>query len=117
MTDMGFNIEEFGINTFVIRSHPAWLPNYAIEEAIRKIINIVIENESFDYGKFIEKVSITLACKMSIKANDYVSMDDIEILIDNLRNTKNPFTCPHGRPTIISYSKYELEKLFKRAMN
>jgi len=117
MIDMGFDIEEFGINTYIIRSHPTWLPNYAIEEAIKKIINIIIEKNDFDYGKFIEKVAITLACKMSIKANDYITMEDMEILIDNLRKTNNPFTCPHGRPTIISYSKYELEKLFKRAMN
>ena len=117
MTDMGFNIEEFGINTFVIRSHPAWLPNYAIEEAIRKIINIVIENESFDYGKFIEKVSITLACKMSIKANDFLSFEDQEYLLDTLRKCENPFTCPHGRPTIITYTKYDLEKLFKRSID
>ena len=54
---------------------------------------------------------------MSIKANDYISLDDVEVLIENLRNTENPFTCPHGRPTIISYSKYELEKMFKRVMN
>lgn len=117
MIDMGFDIEEFGINTYIIRAHPTWLPNYAIEEAIKKIINIIIEKSSFDYGKFIERVAITLACKMSIKANDFITMEDIEILLENLRNTKNPFTCPHGRPTIISYSKYELEKMFKRSMN
>lgn len=117
LLDMGFEIEEFGINTFIVRVHPTWLPTYMTEEAIRKIINIVIEKEEFDYGKFIEHVAITLACKMSIKANDFITMEDIEILLENLRNTKNPFTCPHGRPTIISYSKYDLEKLFKRAVN
>ena len=117
LIDMGFDVEEFGLNTFIVRAHPAWLPEYATEEAIKKIINIVIEKESFDYSKFIEKVAITLACKMSIKANDYVSTEGVEVLLERLRNTKNPFTCPHGRPTILSYSKYELEKLFKRAMN
>ena len=117
LIEMGFDIEEFGLNTFIIRAHPAWLPEYATEEAIKKIINIVIEKESFDYSKFIEKIAITLACKMSIKANDYVSIEGVEVLLERLRNTKNPFTCPHGRPTIISYSKYELEKLFKRAMS
>ena len=117
LLDMGLEIEEFGINTFIVRVHPTWLPTYMAEEAIRKIINIVIEKEEFDYGKFIEHVAITLACKMSIKANDFITMEDIEILLENLRNTKNPFTCPHGRPTIISYSKYDLEKLFKRAVN
>lgn len=117
LLDMGFEIEEFGINTFIVRVHPTWLPTYMAEEVIRKIINIVIEKGEFDYGKFIEHVAITLACKMSIKANDFITMEDIEILLENLRNTKNPFTCPHGRPTIISYSKYDLEKLFKRAVN
>lgn len=117
MLDMGFDIEEFGINTFIVRAHPTFLPTYATEEAIRKIINIILENSSFDYSKFIESVAITLACKMSIKANDFITMEDIEILLNNLRNTKNPFTCPHGRPTIISYSNYDLEKLFKRSVN
>ncbi len=103
LIEQGFDIEEFGHQTFIIRAHPAWIPTYATEEAIKKIINIVIEKEDFDYGKFIEKVAITLACKMSIKANDYVSTEGVEVLLEDLRNTKNPFTCPHGRPTIISY--------------
>lgn len=114
---LGFSIEEFGINTILVRSHPYWLPSYATEESIRKIIDIVIQNESFDSYKFTEKVAITLACKLSIKANDRITLPDMEDLLDRLRNTKNPFTCPHGRPTIITYSKYELEKLFKRVMN
>ena len=58
-----------------------------------------------------------MACKMSIKANDYLDLDTAKILLDNLRRTDNPFTCPHGRPTIITYSNYDLERLFKRAMN
>ena len=53
---------------------------------------------------------------MSIKAGDVITMPDITYLINELRHTKNPFTCPHGRPTIITYTKYDLEKLFKRAM-
>ena len=73
-------------------------------------------NEDFDEDKFNEKVSITLACKMSIKAGDVITMPDMIYLINELRHTKNPFTCPHGRPTIIAYTKYDLEKLFKRAM-
>ncbi|MBQ7136754.1 MAG: DNA mismatch repair endonuclease MutL [Bacilli bacterium] len=117
LKELNFEIEEFGINTILIRSHPFWLPINHIEESIRKIIEIIISKESFDSYKFTEKVSITLACKMSIKANDHISLEQMEYLLDTLRETENPFTCPHGRPTIISYSKYELEKLFKRAMN
>lgn len=113
---LGFKYEEFGSNTIIIRTHPTWIPKYAPLEAIRKIIDIIILNEDFDEDKFNEKVSITLACKMSIKAGDVITMPDMTYLIEELRKTKNPFTCPHGRPTIIAYTKYDLEKLFKRAM-
>lgn len=117
LEELNFVVEEFGNNAILIRSHPFWLPSGNVEEAIRKIIDIIISKESFDSYKFTEKVAITLACKMSIKANDHISLSDMEYLLDTLRKTDNPFTCPHGRPTIISYSKYELEKLFKRAMD
>ncbi len=113
---LGFKYEEFGTNTIIIRSHPTWLPKFAPLEAIRKIIDIIVTNEDFDEDKFNEKVSITLACKMSIKAGDAITLPDMTYLIEELRKTKNPFTCPHGRPTIIAYTKYDLEKLFKRAM-
>ncbi|MCI5701706.1 MAG: DNA mismatch repair endonuclease MutL [Erysipelotrichaceae bacterium] len=116
LDNLGFKYEEFGNNTLIIRSHPTWLPKYAILEAIRKIIDIIIKEEDFNEDKFNEKVSITLSCKMSIKAGDVITMPDITYLINELRHTKNPFTCPHGRPTIITYTKYDLEKLFKRAM-
>lgn len=115
--NLGFELEEFGINTFLIRSHPIWLPSYALVESIQKIIQILIKEENFNSYKFTEKIAITLACKLSIKANDPITLTDMEDLLDRLRSCENPFTCPHGRPTIISYSKYELEKLFKRAMD
>ncbi len=117
LEELNFTVEEFGINTILIRSHPYWLPTFNIEEAIRRIIEVIVSKESFDSYKFTEKVAITLACKMSIKANDHISLETMEYLLDTLRKTENPFTCPHGRPTIITYSNYELEKLFKRAMN
>lgn len=116
LDNLGFKYEEFGVNTIIIRTHPTWLPKYATLEAIKKIIDIIVTNERFDEDKFHEKVSITLACKMSIKAGDVITLPDMTYLIEELRHTKNPFTCPHGRPTIIAYTKYDLEKLFKRAM-
>lgn len=113
---LGFEVEEFGSNTILVRSHPYWLPDYALEEAIRKMIDVVISEKDFDSYKFTEKIAITLACKMSIKANDHIEFAAMEDLLDRLRETENPFTCPHGRPTIITFSKYELEKLFMRSM-
>jgi DNA mismatch repair protein MutL len=114
---LGFIYEEFGINTIVIRSHPVWLPEYALEEAIRKIIDIIITEEDFSELKFSDRVSMTMACKMSIKGNDAITIPDMEYLLNKLIQTDNPYTCPHGRPTIIKYTKYDLEKMFKRALD
>lgn len=114
-SSIGIIYEEFGLNTLVIRSVPIWLPKNSTEEAIRKIVDVIIHTENFDSYKFSEKIAITLACKMSIKANDHIELQDMEVLLERLRTCENPFTCPHGRPTIITYSNYELEKLFKRA--
>lgn len=109
--------EEFGNNTIIIRSHPMWIKKDYVEESLRKILEIIILNEDFSKEKFNEKIATTLACKMSIKANEHVSLEELRELIIRLSKTKNPWTCPHGRPTIISYTKYELEKLFKRVMD
>lgn len=117
LSDMGFNIEDFGTNTIIIRSHPNWIKEGYEEEDIRKVIDIMLSNEKFDLEKFVWRISATQACRMSIKANDYINYDDQVYLLEELRNCDNPFTCPHGRPTIITYTKYDLEKLFKRAMD
>ncbi len=116
LRNINIGFEEFGNNTIIIRSHPNWIKKDYVEESLRKIIEVIIEEESFSKEKFNEKIATTLACKMSIKANEYVSLEELKVLIERLRQTNNPFTCPHGRPTIISYSIYELEKLFKRVM-
>lgn len=111
-----FNIEEFGVNSIIVKTHPTWLPNGYEEQAIRKIIEIVLQiGDKFSIEKFNERVATMMSCKLAIKANDYVSMEELEQLIADLRNCDNPFHCPHGRPTIIFYSNYDLEKLFKRS--
>ena len=117
LKDIGISLEEFGDNTFIVRSHPTWFFEGYEREAIEKIIAITLEKGEFDKEKFIYKTASTMACKMSIKANDYLDLSSAKILLDNLRGCDNPFTCPHGRPTIITYSNYDLERLFKRAMN
>lgn len=115
---MGFVWDEFGINTIAIKSHPSWLKTGYEEESIRKIIDLIISlHDDFDPIKFRENVAITLACKMAIKANEHISMLEIEGLLKNLVKCDNPYNCPHGRPTIIKFSIYDLEKMFKRAMD
>ena len=117
LIDMGFQIEEFGHNTVVVRSHPTWIKEGYEEEDIKKVIDIIISEEKFDLERFVWRISATQACRMSIKANDYINQEDQEYLLDELRKCDNPFTCPHGRPTIITYTKYDLEKLFKRSLD
>ena len=117
LRNMHFDIEEFGINSFIVRSHPAWLPTGNEQLATKKIIELIVTKEkNFDKNKFNDRVAMTVSCKASIKANDNISLEEMEKLVERLRKCKNPYTCPHGRPTIIFYSNYELEKLFKRAM-
>ncbi|MBE6144437.1 MAG: DNA mismatch repair endonuclease MutL [Firmicutes bacterium] len=116
LKNMNFDIEEFGINSVIVKAHPVWLPKGYEEEAIRRIIEVVINKEKdFNIEKFNEKIAIMLSCKLSIKANENITILEIESLINDLRKCSNPFNCPHGRPTIIHYSKYDLEKLFKRS--
>lgn len=111
------DIEEFGSDSFRILSHPVWLPKGSEEEAIRKIIDLVIHKEKdFSIGKFNDRLAMTISCKMSIKANTNISLEEMEHLIKDLQKCDNPFHCPHGRPTIIHFSIYELEKMFKRSI-
>ena len=108
---IGFVWEEFGINTIVIKAHPFWLKKDYEEESIRKIIDLIISLDKFDEIKFRENVAITLACKMAIKANEHISLMQMEELLNNLVICDNPYNCPHGRPTIIKFTIYDLEKI------
>ena len=118
LRDLGFDIEEFGLNTFIIKGHPTWLREGYEEESIRRIIDLIVGGISkIDPVKFNEAVAITLACKMSIKANMHISHEAQEELLKELCACDNPYNCPHGRPTIIKFSNYDLERMFKRVMN
>lgn len=115
LRNVGFKVEEFGINTFRVTEHPSWLKEGYEEESIRKIFELVSEIKGdFDRVKFNEKAAIRLACKMSVKANTNIGYNEQEELLNRLFKCEFPYTCPHGRPTIIKYPIYELEKMFKR---
>ena len=117
LKDYGFDIDEFGFNTIIVRTHPAWIPEDKSDDIIRKLIDLVIEKGEFDIDQFIWRMAATTACRMSVMAGDYISKEDEEWILENIRYCDNPFTCPHGRPTIITYTRYELEKLFKRQLD
>ena len=108
LENLKFKIEEFGINSIIVKQHPAWIPKGHEEESIRKIIEIIITTKKdFSIEKFNEKVATMMSCKHAIKANTNITMEEMEALITDLRNCQNPFNCPHGRPTMIYYSNYD----------
>ncbi|WP_089853087.1 DNA mismatch repair endonuclease MutL [Halolactibacillus miurensis] len=113
---IGLFFEPFGQQTYRITAHPNWFPAGFEEETIRDIIAQIIEDEKIDLKKLREDAAILMACKKSIKANHHLNYDDMFELLETLRKTEDPFTCPHGRPIVIHFSTYELEKMFKRIM-
>ena len=117
LENMGFGISEFGINTIVIKEHPTWLLQGYEQESIEKLVDLLINDYNIDRVKFNDSIAKTLACKMSVKGNTRINMEQMQSIIDDLVLCDNPYNCPHGRPTIITFTKYELEKMFKRVMN
>lgn len=116
LENVGLFFEKFGNQTFIVRSYPTWFPKGIEEEIIRDMVEQIIKDEQIDIEKIREEVAILMSCKRSIKANHYLNNDDMFILLEDLRKTTDPFTCPHGRPVIIHFTSYELEKMFKRVM-
>lgn len=76
----------------------------------------MLDAKQIDIKKLREEAAVMMSCKGSIKANRHLRNDEIKALLDDLRRTTDPFTCPHGRPIIIHHSTYEMEKMFKRVM-
>lgn len=113
---VGVFLEPFGYNSFILRSHPQWLPKGEEKELMEEMIEQLLQMKKVDIHKLREEAAIMMSCKASIKANHHLRQDEIQALLDELRSTSDPFTCPHGRPIIIHYSTYEMEKMFKRVM-
>ncbi|NRD79046.1 DNA mismatch repair endonuclease MutL [Bacillus sp. BRMEA1] len=113
---VGVFLEEFGMNSYIVRSHPQWFPKGQEKEIIEEMIEQLLEMRKVDIKKMREEAAIMMSCKASIKANRHLRNDEIQALLDDLRKASDPFTCPHGRPIIVHYSVYEMEKMFKRVM-
>ncbi|MEH7378593.1 DNA mismatch repair endonuclease MutL [Neobacillus drentensis] len=113
---VGVFLEEFGLNSFIVRSHPQWFPKGEEKQIIEDMIEQLLLMKKVDIKKLREEAAIMMSCKASIKANRHLRNDEIQALLDDLRKASDPFTCPHGRPIIVHYSVYEMEKMFKRVM-
>ena len=114
-TALGFKYEEFGLNTISITEYPSFLTDGYKDDYPERVIEILLnETKKFDKDKFQESVIKMISCKMSIKANQPVSNEVLTYLLKELFKCDNPYTCCHGRPTIMKFSNYDLEKMFKR---
>lgn len=116
LEDVGVYLEEFGQNSFVVREHPTWFPKGFESEIIEELIEQVLKERKTDIKKLREAAAIMMSCKRSIKANHYLDKSQMERLLQDLKTRVNPFTCPHGRPVIVHFRTYEIEKMFKRVM-
>lgn len=112
--EIGFEIELFGGQDYAVRAVPADLYTLNSEDVLMDIVdNLSAENGRMISEIITEKIA-SMSCKAAVKGNSQMSMQEADALIDQLLSLENPYNCPHGRPTIISMSKYELEKKFKR---
>mgnify|MGYP002747269074 FL=1 len=115
ITNLGISFDLFGVNTIRVYEHPTYFREGYEEESLRRVFDLIVSmDRDFDRVKFNEQLAINLSCKMSVKANTFIGSLEQETLLKRLFECEFPYTCPHGRPTIIKYTKYELEKLFKR---
>lgn len=117
LDELGFKIEEFGINTLVIKAHPTWLTKNFEGDNLRSIIDLVITSgKNFNKDRFLDSLAKMVSCKMSVKANEHLSFEEMDKLLKDLVKCDNPYNCCHGRPSIMRFSSYELEKMFKRVI-
>ena len=115
LNQIGIEVEGFGLNTIKISSIPVFIKEYSEEKYLEEIIDQVIRTDKIDLIELRKHVIATMACKASIKANDHLEIREMEDLIKTLFTCDNPTCCPHGRPTIVHFTKYDIEKMFKRS--
>lgn len=113
-TDIGFEIEPFGGKEYAVRAIPDNLFSIAKKELLIEMIDGLTENFSGNYSEMINERLASMSCKAAVKGNHQLSAIEMDQLIGQLLELENPYACPHGRPTIISMSQYEIEKKFKR---
>ncbi len=111
---LGFEIESFGGKEYAVSSVPANLYGIAQRELLLELLDSLTEELSRESDELILEKLASMSCKAAVKGGDSLSVREAEALIDELLALKNPYACPHGRPTIIAISKRELEKKFKR---
>lgn len=115
LKEVGIHLEPFG-NGFILKQLPMWMNQINEHIFLEDMIQQVLKDNKIDLLSLQEHAIATLSCKASLKGNTHLSIEGMQNIVDRLMRCDNPYVCPHGRPTIIHYSSYELEKLFKRVV-
>lgn len=111
---IGLEFEPFGYNAFKVVTIPTWIHREDEREYVDDLVDMALHDDKVDEFKLRKHAIATMACKASLKANMNCTMEEANVMLERLFNCENPHNCPHGRPIIVKFTKYELEKLFKR---
>ena len=111
---MGYAIEFFGNNTYIVRDIPAFMELREAEDFLNDLFRAFRDKPDLTDYRTLDKI-ITRSCKSAVKGGDVLDEKEIASLLSQLKACRNPFSCPHGRPTFIKMTRYELERMFKRA--
>lgn len=112
----GVYLQEYGEHQFILREHPVWMNEDEIASATHELMDLLLSNQEVSVKKYREDLAIMIACKSSIKANMPLDDESAKALLAELATAKNPYNCPHGRPSMVKFSSTDVEKMFRRIM-
>ncbi|HFI0149118.1 TPA: DNA mismatch repair endonuclease MutL [Streptococcus suis] len=114
LRQVGVNLEEYGVNQFILREHPIWMKEEEIESGIYEMCDMLLLTNQVSIKQYRAELAIMMSCKRSIKANHALDDYSARDLLRQLSHCQNPYNCPHGRPVLVHFSKSDMEKMFRR---
>ncbi len=114
LRQVGVNLEEYGVNQFILREHPIWMKEEEIESGIYEMCDMLLLTDQVSVKQYRAELAVLMSCKRSIKANHALDDYSARDLLRQLSHCQNPYNCPHGRPVLVHFSKSDMEKMFRR---
>ncbi len=114
LRQVGVNLEEYGVNQFILREHPIWMKEDEIESAVYEMCDMLLLTDEVSIKRYRAELAIMMSCKRSIKANHTLDDYSARHLLRQLATCKNPYNCPHGRPVLVHFTTSDMEKMFRR---
>ncbi len=114
LRQVGVNLEEYGVNQFILREHPIWMKEDEIESAVYEMCDMLLLTDEVSIKRYRAELAIMMSCKRSIKANHALDDYSARHLLRQLATCKNPYNCPHGRPVLVHFTTSDMEKMFRR---